>query len=290
MSKPLSRVVRVVRQVLMVGAATVCVWFTPMSASAQVAPSAMTTGALTFSGGLDVPSVYVRRGIVQERDPKLTLTPYGELGITLARGSEGDGRLRLNLGLWNSLQTGSSGTAGFTEHLHYAENFYAGLSFGVTRAFTLDATYTAYTSPAFVFDTVQEVSLRVAHADRLHTYTIVGFDIGDHSFDAGTKKGTYFEAGVSPRFPLIGATTLTVPVTVGASLSNYYELNGDDHRFGFLSAGAIVTLPLSGAGSRFGSWNVHGGAEIYSFGDTAKSFNQGKSSKVVATAGLGFTY
>ena len=32
-------------------------------------------GALTFTGYLDVPSVYVFRGIVQEADPKLTLFP-----------------------------------------------------------------------------------------------------------------------------------------------------------------------------------------------------------------------
>jgi len=290
MSKSLSSVACVARKILVVGSAIACTWFAPVSASAQASPSGANAGALTLSGGVDAPSVYVLRGLVQERDPKVTLTPYADLGITLARGTDGDGRLRVNLGLWNSLQTGSSGTGGFTEHLHYAENVYAGLSFGVTRSFTLDAAYTAYTSPNFVFETVNEVSLRVAHADRLRTYTIVAFDIGDNSFDGGTRKGSYFEAGVAPHFPLFGPTTLSVPVKVGASLSNYYEMNGKDHRFGFLSAGAIVTLPLSSATSRYGTWNVHGGAEVYTFGDTTKAINKGKANKVVATVGLAFTY
>lgn len=290
MSMSLSCVACAARKVVMVGAAIACAWLVPVRASAQGSPSAVNTGAVTFAGGVEVPSVYVRRGLVQERDPKLTVQPYGELGMTLARGNDNDGRLRANIGLWNSLQTGSSGSDGFTEHLHYAENFSAGLSFGVTRSFTVDATYTAYTSPNFVFDTVSEMSLRVAHADRLRSYTIVGFDLGDHSFDGGTRKGTYFEAGVSPRFGLLRRTTLTVPVTVGASLSNYYELDGADHRFGFFSAGGIVTLPLSRRTSRFGSWNVHGGAQVYAFGDTTKASNSGKASKVVATAGLAFSY
>lgn len=290
MPKPFSSAACAARKVLMIGAATACIACIPMNARAQGSPSSANTGALTLAGGVDAPSVYVLRGLVQERDPKVTLTPYGELGITLARGNDGDGRLRAHLGVWNSLQTGSSGSNGFTEHLHYAENVSAGLSFGVTRSFLIDATYTSYTSPNFVFDTVNEVSLRVAHADWLNTYTIVAFDIGDHSFDGGTRKGTYFEAGVSPRLHLLGPTTLTVPVSVGASLSNYYELNGTDHRFGFLNAGAIVTLPLSDASSRFGSWNLHGGAQVYALGDTTKAVNQGKGSEVVATAGLAFTY
>ena len=44
-------------------------------------PADPNTGALTFTGGLDVPTKYVFRGIVQEADSKLTLFPYGDLGI-----------------------------------------------------------------------------------------------------------------------------------------------------------------------------------------------------------------
>ncbi len=43
-------------------------------------PADPNTGALTFTGGLDVPTKYVFRGLVQEADSKLTLFPYGDLG------------------------------------------------------------------------------------------------------------------------------------------------------------------------------------------------------------------
>src|SRR5438045_3734673 len=65
-------------------------------------------GAMTFTGGMDVPSIYFFRGMRQEGDPKITLQPYGDLGIAF-----GD-HAKVNVGVWNSLHTGTSGTGGPT--------------------------------------------------------------------------------------------------------------------------------------------------------------------------------
>ena len=54
-------------------AALVCGLVTPGVAGAQ--GSDPNPGAVTFTGGLDVPTVYVFRGIVQELNPKFTLFP-----------------------------------------------------------------------------------------------------------------------------------------------------------------------------------------------------------------------
>ena len=48
------------------------------TASAQSGSDA-NHGALKFTGTLDIPSVYVFRGIVQESDPKLTLQPAADV-------------------------------------------------------------------------------------------------------------------------------------------------------------------------------------------------------------------
>src|SRR5262245_49773698 len=97
-------------------------------ASAQGASGA-NSGALHFTGGLDVPSVYVFRGFVQESEPKLTLFPYGDLGIALVDSAGGTLKtLSLNVGVWNSLQTGSSGSDGPSGHLHYEEDFYSSVT------------------------------------------------------------------------------------------------------------------------------------------------------------------
>src|SRR4051812_37907729 len=63
-------------------------------------------GAITFTGGLDAPSVYVFRGIVQETDPKVTLWPYGDIGLALKSGDGAVKSVGVNFGVWNSLQTG----------------------------------------------------------------------------------------------------------------------------------------------------------------------------------------
>lgn len=247
------------------------------------------TGNLTFSGGLDAPTVYVFRGIVQEQRPKLTLFPYGDIGLTLKSDGGGARKLWLNVGVWNSLQTGSSGSDGFSEHLHYEEDFYAGVSFALSSRLSVGATYTAYTSPNFMFDTVKEASVKVAHAGRFSPYGLVAFELGDNGADGGSSKGTYIELGAGPSFPL-GKTSLTIPVKLGLSGKDYYELNGTDNKFGYLDIGAVVTLPLSSASSSLGAWNIHGGVDLLTFGKTTQAINADEKTKVVALFGIGVTY
>lgn len=250
-------------------------------------------GAITFTGGVDVPSVYVFRGIVREADPKITVAPYGNVAIAL-RGESGpqstqSGGVVLNVGVWNSLQTGSSGSSGFTEHAHYEEDFTAGLTVGLGQRLTVGAAYTAFTSPNFQFDTVKEASVKVAHADWLRPYALFASELGDHGLDEGTHTGTYVEVGAGPRFEL-GPASLAIPVRLGASLKDYYELNGTDERFGFLSAGGVLTVPLGFVPARFGAWQLRGGGEFYTLGEFAKNANAGKSTKLVGTLGVGLVY
>lgn len=247
-------------------------------------------GAITFTGGLDVPSVYVFRGIVQETDPKLTLFPYGDIGLALKSGEGSVKSLGVNFGVWNSLNTGSSGSDGFTEHMHYEEDFYATLSLGFAKGITFGTTYTAYTSPNLMFNTVNEISFKVAQSSKINPYGIIGFEVGEYGADGGENKGTYLELGAGPTFPLGSKVTLTIPVKLGMSLNNYYELDGVDHNFGYFDIGGQLTVPLSGIPSQFGTWNLHGGVDVLAFGETTKSFNSGDSSKVVALIGIGVTY
>src|SRR5215212_2408501 len=82
-------------------------------------PRTPNSGAITLTGGVDVASVYVFRGFVQEADPKLTLFPYADIGIAI---TSGDGAIKstvVNVGVWNSLNTGSSGTNGPSGHAHF---------------------------------------------------------------------------------------------------------------------------------------------------------------------------
>jgi hypothetical protein len=270
-------------------AGAMLVFLISSSAAAQTPPDP-NTGALTFTGGLDVPSKYVFRGIVQEADSKLTLFPYGDLGIAFYSGEGAVKSASVNFGVWNALLTGSSGLDGTTEKLHYEEDFYATLNLGFARGFSLGTTYTTYTSPNGMFGTVQELMFKVSKAHMLAPYGVIAFEL-DGQADGGSNEGTYLELGVGPSWPLAGGkVTFAVPVKFGFSLSDYYELSDGDHKFGFFQAGGLFTVPFTSATSKFGAWNFHAGVDAYAFGDTTEAFNSGDSGKVVASFGIGVVY
>jgi hypothetical protein len=268
---------------------------TAMPALAQDDPN---PGALTFAGAIDVlPGVpYIFRGIIQESDPKVTAWPYADLGIALFSGEGGLTSVGVNIGVWNSLQTGSSGLDGPTERLHYEEDFYATLALGFTGGISLGTTFTAYSSPNGMFTTVEELSFKVSKTHMLAPYGLLALELTDDGqADAGTSKGTYLELGVAPSWPLAdGKATVAVPVKLGMSLKDYYEGPDGDQKVGFFDVGALVTVPLSGVPSRFGSWNFHAGADIFFFPGEETSLlrllNEGDSAKVVGLFGIGVSY
>ena len=282
-----------------VGLLTVATW--AGAAGTAFAQNDPNPGALTFTGGLDVPTLYFFRGIRQETDPALTMWPYGDLGIALHSGDGSVKSVAVNVGVWNSLHTGSSGSDGISGKLHYEEDFYATLGLGFGGGVTVGTTYMALTSPNNMFATVKELQFKVSKAHWLNPYGFLAFELSDDGqADAGQtfggSKGTYLELGVAPGWPLgDGVATLAVPVKLGLGLSNYYERIDEtgalvNDSLGFFDIGGLVTIPLKGIPSSFGSWNVHAGVDLLMLGDTNQTFNENESTKVVALFGIGLTY
>jgi hypothetical protein len=249
-------------------------------------------GAMTFTGNFDVSRVYVFRGIVQEVTPKLTLFPSGDIGIALKSGDGGLKSVAINFGSWHSLQSGSSGTDGPTGRLHYEEDFYATLSLGFGVGMGFATTYTSYTSPNGMFNTVKEIMFKVSNTRLVAPYAIVAFELSDKGqADAGSKRGTYMELGIGPSRPLAGGRlTITVPVKLGLGLKDYYEGPTGDTKFGYFDVGGLLALPLTKIPGRFGTWNLHVGVDVYAFGDTTRAFNNGNRGRAVPYGGIGLTY
>lgn len=242
-------------------------------------------GAITLTTGIDFPSVYFFRGIRQEADPSLTMFAFGDVGIALTD------RASINFGVWNSLHTGSSGSGQPNNSSHYEEDFYVMLNLGLGSGVTLTPFYTAYTSPNESFGTVKEFAVKLAHASRFAPYGLVAFEMSGQA-DGGSEEGTYGEVGIAPSWPLGGAgATLGIPVKLGFSLKDYYEAGGTDNKFGYFDIGALFTVPLSSAPTKFGSWNIHGGVNFLALGDGTKSFNtDGDSKQVIGSIGIGMSY
>jgi hypothetical protein len=232
------------------------------SAAAQE-PGDPNPGRLTLTGSLDAVSTYMFRGI-RQHSTGMALWPVADLGLALYSGDGGVKSVGLNVGAWNSLHTGDTGVDGPTGKLWYESDFYATLGVGLGGGTSLGTTYTAYTSPNNAFTTVKELAFRLGIDDTaylgraaLKPYGLVAFEFdtspGVGQADGGSQAGRYLELGVAPGYAGARAS-LSVPVKLGISLADYYELNTGtpaapvfvDNRFGYVGAAALVTIPFGG--------------------------------------------
>jgi hypothetical protein len=267
---------------------------------AQDAPSVdPNPGAVTITGSIDFLNQYMFRGL-QQNNTGFVTWPAFDLGIAAYSGDGGLKSVGINVGTWNSLHSGNTGSDGPSGKMWYESDFYATLGFGFGKGTSFSTTYTAYNSPNSGFTTVKEFSFKFALDDSgylgegaVKPYVLLaqefGTDIGSGQADAGDNAGTYMEIGIAPGYYGISRASIAFPIKVGFSLNDYYELAGEDNKFGFFSVAGIVTVPLGGTGS-FGSWNLHGGVEYQALGTTTEFYNGGESNQVIGSFGIGFSY
>ena len=281
----------------MSGALAVVLTCMAAPASAQE-PADPNPGNVTVTAGIDFLNTYMFRGIRQD-DSGLIAWPYGDLGLALYSGEGGVKSVGLNIGTWNSLHSGPTGSDGPSGRMWYESDFYATLGLGFGGGSALSFNYTAYNSPNSTFTTVKEFQIKYALDDSaflggaaLKPYALLAMEFGSEpgtgQADGGLEAGKYLELGVAPGYTGSRAG-IAFPVKVGLSVGDYYELAGEDHKFGYVSVAGIVTVPIGGTTS-FGAWNVHGGVEFQALGDTPEAFNGGDSSKVIGLFGIGLSY
>jgi hypothetical protein len=271
----------------------------PAIAAAQTIGPAQTAvdtnpGRVSLAATYDFTNAYMFRGLRQD-DTRLIMFPFAEARIDL----HNDPDIALRIGSWNSLNTGVTGTQGPSGKLWYESRFYTAADATFGSGLTLGGGYTAYPSPNNSFSTVKELFFRASADERtitsglaLRPHALVAFEFdtapGIGQADGGLNAGTYLELGIAPGINEAGFA-IAIPVKVGLSLDDYYELAGVDDTFGYLSIGAIASLPLWRS-TNYGAWDVHGGFEFQSLGDTPEAFNGGDQSKLIGTIGMGFSY
>jgi hypothetical protein len=266
-------------------------------------PAGPNTGRLSLSAGVDWTSAYFFRGIKQETED-LILQPYGELGIKLVDQAGALTSLTVTGGVWNSFHTGPTGSDSPTASdpkVWYEFDGYVRLSAVLWEDLTTYALYTAYVSPNDAFGTVQEIALGVGYNDAkllglfaLNPSVLIAFEI-DGQADAGADNGVYVQIGIAPGYTFLAESaypiSISVPLSVGLSLSDYYEFGtGSDDTFGYFSGGATVSVPLAFIPPAFGKWLVKAGVTVLYLGDNLKTVNDGDRVQVIGTAGLAFTY
>jgi hypothetical protein len=262
-------------------------------------------GAITLTGSIDFLNQYMFRGI-RQNSSGIASWPAVDLGIAAYSGEGGLKSVGINFGTWNSLHTGDTGSDSEDSglgcacgKLWYESDFYASLGLGFGGGTSFTTTYTAYTSPNNGFSTVKEIMFKLAVDDSgklgkaaVKPYIAIAreFDTepGFGQADGGDSAGTYVEIGFAPGYAASKAS-IAFPIKVGLSASDYYELAGEDNKFGYFSIAGIVTVPLGGTTS-YGAWNIHGGVEYQKLGTTTEFFNGGEANQVIGSFGIGFSY
>jgi len=272
-----------------------------VSASAFAQDKDPNPGAMTLTASFDFLNQYMFRGI-RQNSSGIAMWPAVDLGIATYSGQGGLKSLGVNLGTWNSLHTGDTGSDGPSGKLWYESDFYASLGFGFGGGTSFTTTYTSYTSPNGSYSTVKEIMFKLAVDDSSHLgkgavkpYVIVARELNaeidgltNGQADGGLNAGTYLEIGGAPSYAGTKAS-VAIPIKAGFSLGDYYELAGVDNKFGYFSIAAVGTVPLGGT-TNFGAWNLHGGVEYQRLGTTTQAFNGGEKNQIIGSIGIGFTY
>ncbi len=138
------------------------------ASAASQEPADPNPGAFTLTGGVDFLNQYMFRGIRQNSTGFATW-PWADLGIAAYSGDGAVKSVGVNIGTWNSLHTGDTGTDGPSTKLWYESDFYATLGLGFGGGVSFATTYTAYTSPNNSFSTVKEIMFKLAVDDSAHS-------------------------------------------------------------------------------------------------------------------------
>lgn len=285
------------RALAILAASTAATLLGVSSASAQEAPP-VNTGKVAFSTGFDLVTEYWFRGIGQENEG-LILQPWIDVSFELL--ATEDMTLTGSVGLWNSVQDATPGDA------WYESDFYAGIT-AESGPVSLGASYIVLYNPAggdiFAEEVDITLGLDVTAWDLPEclnpTFTLaIETDGGS---DAGTNKGTYLEIALEPSVADIFGSgncpvDLSIPMTVGLSLDDYYENGaGDCDTFGYFDIGLVLSTPLDSlVPADYGAWTASVGVHMIFLGDSAQdisaAFGTGDDdTSVYGTFGLSMEY
>ena len=258
------------------------------TASAQEGPN---TGAISLSASLDWTNEYWFRGIPQE-DQGFIIQPGFDVSVALWSNDEFS--VDAYIGTWNSLHfeapTGN-GNPGSATDTWYEADWYGGFSFGLPMNLWLDVSYVTLYGPNAGGNFADEVDIAFGLDDSemwgdtgipgwtgLQPYVLFAIETDAGSDGAAPavnqETGVYLELGIAPGFTLVESEDypidLTIPVTVGLGLDDYYQyddrstvaVEDEDETFGFFQIGVVASMPLSAIPAEFGSWSVSAGVHV----------------------------
>lgn len=274
----------------------------PGDSSAIIEPTNLWN--LFLSAGVDYTTAYFYRGIGRENQD-IILQPWAELKMRVFDNSANTSDIKLlrfvdlDFGLRSSHQWGPSGGSSPLGEKWVEFDWHGGVTTGFLERWTLGIDYDNVESIRTAFRDVHQFNFKLAYDDHdpdykwsLQPYGLVSVEY-EHQSDAGWlssansvnpkfHEGIYLELGVRPSFELFrlraaDPVTLSIPMAVGLSASDYYEnLQGRDDTFGYFDTGLELGIPLGSvpaAGSRRFAWKLTAAVHFLCLGDTARDLS-----------------
>lgn len=283
-------------------------WLAQRQAGLPESGSAEPSGnAVHVDIAVDWVSAYYFRGLLQERRDHINQNSV-QVGFDIlepethaaAGGPFVDLRLTAFFGIWNSFHEAATGAVSsdqLVEHWYEAD-LYLGLTAEHGR-WNVGATFYAYTSPSDAFSTSDELALTVSCDDSGLWGDVISFSpsltlaVETRGGADGMDPGVYLGLGLTPAFDVTAlsrSVTLSFPLTVGISASDYYQDGaGKDQSFGYIDLGAEFATDLPVA-TRFGSWSLSGGVHWLVLGDNTQVVNEGRDNQLYGRVGLAISF
>lgn len=255
--------------------------------------------SLTFNN--DFTTAYMFRGILQERDG-LIWEP--SVGISFNLYESEDGPLKgasFAVGNWNSVHSEDTGANGSGPASMYESDFYPSLSLSWAGGVTTALTYYFYTSPNGAFRTVEEVDLAISFDDSpylgafaLKPSATFAFETKRTSFGSGSDNVAVLAIGPSTSATIPGLDsypiTVTLPVSVGLSMDDYYDDGVHNDTFGYATIGLNANIPLAFVPAKYGSWSITNGFNVFFLSDALEAVNQSDEVYPVWTSSIAMAY
>ncbi|QDU33525.1 hypothetical protein KS4_15750 [Poriferisphaera corsica] len=215
-------------------------------------------------------------------------------------------------GVWSSFSSQDRGG----ESAWYEADLTAGINFALSDTLSFDATYIWLENPAGGGEFNQELDVSLAFDDTgmweeagivipgfegLQPYGLVAFETSSAADGIGNADGVYLEIGISPSILIIESEstpiTLSVPVTFGLNLNDYYQTgsNGDGDFFGYASVGFHASMPLDDVIQMDGSWEGYCGVDYLMLSDQLRDISVAAGTgddetRVIMSAGLSMSF